>query len=185
MNTSPSGGEDLHVVRRDKPPPRLWQSAGPDPDQENSANLVLGESSRRWSIGWLTFAGSLILVTLAFCAGFSYLLEHRWPGYAGKQLQRDVADTTPLDSSGVVAKPGSEMLNADMLHVTAIALGNPRRASVNGKSVAEGESLTVTTSSGSTTVRVTKISDRIVRFAHDGKIIEAKLVETEAPNAPP
>jgi hypothetical protein len=146
---------------------------------------MLGESSRLSRIGRLTFAGSMLLVILAFSVGFMYLLEHRWPARAGTAAQPEASPAIAHDSAALAAKPGSIPLQADMLHVTAIALGNPRFAIVNGKRVAEGESFVVTTSAGSTGVRVEKIEDGFVRFAHEGELIEAKLWETATPQSPP
>lgn len=175
----------MHIVQREKPLPPLLQSAAPETEQEDSGKVRLGESSRLSGIGRLTFVGSMLLVILAFSIGFMYLLEHRWPARAGTAAQPEASPAIAPDSAALAAKPGSIPLHSDMLHVTAIALGNPRLAIVNGKRVTEGESFVVTTSGGATEVRVEKIEDGFVRFAHDGELIEAKLVETAARKSPP
>jgi predicted RNA-binding protein with EMAP domain len=77
-------------------------------------------------------------------------------------------------------------LNADLLHVTAIALGQSNLAVVNGKRVTEGDSFVVVTSDGPAAVRVAKIEEGVVHFAYGTEKIEAKLLtETVAQKAPP
>lgn len=185
INTPPSGDDDLHIVQREKPPPHLLQSAAPETAEEDPGHVMLGEPSRLSSVSRPTFVGGMLLVILAFSVGFMYLLEHRWPARAGTAPQPDTSSALAPDSVALAAKPGLIPLHPDMLRVTAIALGNPRLAIVNGKRVAEGESLVVATSAGPTGVRVEKIEDGFVRFAHDGELIEAKLVETAARKSPP
>jgi hypothetical protein len=46
---------------------------------------------------------------------------------------------------------------------------------VNGKRLAEGEWLVVTTPLGDASVRVIQIEDGVVRFRHGGETISAKL----------
>jgi hypothetical protein len=62
-----------------------------------------------------------------------------------------------------------------MLHVSSIALGNPHLTIVNGKRLAEGEWLVVTTPLGEASVRIIQIEDGVVRFRHGGETISAKL----------
>jgi FKBP-type peptidyl-prolyl cis-trans isomerase 2 len=62
-----------------------------------------------------------------------------------------------------------------MLHVTSIALGHLHLAVVNGKQLAEGDSLLVATPAGVATMRVTSIEDGVVHFDYNGQLIDAKL----------
>ena len=62
-----------------------------------------------------------------------------------------------------------------MLHVTSIALGTPPLTIVNGKRLAEGDSLVMNTPLGAVTIYVVSIEDGLVRFRHGGETIDATL----------
>jgi hypothetical protein len=66
-----------------------------------------------------------------------------------------------------------------MLHVSSIALGNPRLTIVNGKRLAENDWLVVSTPLGDASVRVIQIEDGVVRFKHGEETIAAKLQAEE------
>jgi hypothetical protein len=66
-------------------------------------------------------------------------------------------------------------VSPDMLHVTSIALGDPRLTIVNGKRLAEGDGLAIATPLGTATVRVELIQDGLVRFRHGGETIDVKM----------
>jgi len=66
-------------------------------------------------------------------------------------------------------------VNPEMLHVSSIALGNPRLTIVNGKRLAEGDWLVLSTYLGAASVRCIQIDDGIVRFRHGGEMLSAKL----------
>jgi hypothetical protein len=55
-------------------------------------------------------------------------------------------------------------ISADVLHVSAISLGHPRLAVINGRSVGEGDYLPVRTTPASVTVKL-----RVLRIA-DGRV---------------
>ena len=66
-------------------------------------------------------------------------------------------------------------VSPEMLHVSSIALGTPRLTIVNGKRLAEGDWLVITTPLGAASLRLTQIEDGFVRFRHGGETISAKL----------
>ena len=63
----------------------------------------------------------------------------------------------------------------DMLYVSAIALGKPNLAIVNGRELSEGDWLAVRTQLGNASIQLTQIEDGMVRFRHGGETITAKL----------
>jgi hypothetical protein len=185
MTGSPSGEEEMRLVQRDKTLPRLLHTAATEhhtPDvpisTESSLPTVRG--------GRLTFVASVILVTLAFSIGFSYLLEKRW-------LHSAVAPARPSPAAGSSAAPSiaevpeaeTVALNPDMFHVTGIAMGDSRLALINGKRLAEGESLVVATSAGAVSVRVAKIDDGIVHLVCGRQKIDARLTGIGTSKIPP
>ncbi len=186
MSDPPPGDEQMRLVQRDKSLPRLLHTAAVENEQtgEDSANQFRPEETAR---GRLSFVGSLVLVTLAFSVGFSYLWEKGYLRRAAPTetpVVRGAALEAPVSAS-TSATPALFPLNADMLHVTAIALGQSRLAIVNDQRVAEGESLEVNTSAGVATVRVDKIEDGMVRFAYGNDSIEVKLNPAGAQKPPP
>jgi hypothetical protein len=68
-------------------------------------------------------------------------------------------------------------ISADVLHVTAISLGHPRLATINGRNVAEGEYLTIHTPTANVavTLRVLKISDGRIDLSNGPQLIIARL----------
>jgi len=65
----------------------------------------------------------------------------------------------------------------ELLRVTAIALGHPRLAVINGKELAEGDTLTVQDRRGGVTVtlRVVKIADGAIELANGSHIVTTRL----------
>jgi hypothetical protein len=59
--------------------------------------------------------------------------------------------------------------------VSAIVLGSPSLAVVNGKSLSEGDWLEVRTPAGVAALHVIKIEDGLVRFAYGGHTIDARF----------
>jgi hypothetical protein len=68
-------------------------------------------------------------------------------------------------------------LNSDQIQVTAIALGHPRLAVINGKQVAEGDTVTVHTPTRSLalTLKVLEISDRAVKLSDGTQVMTVHL----------
>ena len=67
--------------------------------------------------------------------------------------------------------PVAKISTAD-IHVTAISLGQPRLAIVNGKPLAEGDEVV----SAATRLRIEKISDGEVELSSGGQIVQARLL---------
>lgn len=75
-------------------------------------------------------------------------------------------------------------ISPDQLHVTSIALGNPRLTIVNGKRLAEEDWLIVKTPNGDASVRVVSIQDGHVQFQHGKSTLDARL-QMPPPGQPP
>jgi hypothetical protein len=165
------------MVQREKPLPRLFESATPE-EQGTAVPVVSTDSTPRPpSSGRFTFVASLLLIALAFSIGLSYFFEKRWSD-AAAGINSNGATATAFEG---VAVP----LGPDAFHVSAISLGGQRLAIVNGKGVSEGDSLVVATSSGPVTARITKIEDGVVHFEAGDAKIEAKVNSTLTPKGSP
>jgi hypothetical protein len=184
MNSSPSGGEDLHMVQREEPLPRLSESETPT-ESSPAPPSVSDAGDEVPARGRFTFIASLLLIAFAFSLGLSYFFEKRWlnpstPTRAGGSAE------TALVEPGVNTSAGAPVaLGPDAFHVSAISLGAQPRAVVNGKAVSEGDSFVVVTTSGPVTARVTQIEGGIVHFLAGDEKIDVKLNPAFAQEAAP
>jgi hypothetical protein len=175
MNSSPSEDEDLHRVQRDEPLPRFVESATP-PEQDGKKASESNPPAP--SSGRFTFVASLLLIALAFSIGLSYFFQPRSSNRSGRVPSNGAAETNLIESSAAVP------LGPETFHVSAISLSGQPFAVVNGKSVSEGDSLVVATSSGPVTARVTKIEEGVVHFEAAGRSIDATSEAVAQKTAP-
>lgn len=136
--------------------------------------------------GLFTGNGRAIFVGLAAAAlvifGAGWIFERR------QSLKPDevaVPKVVPVVTQSVLGPPSSNAtprpvvvhINADVLRVSAIVLGHPRLAVINGHSVAEGDRfvLHTPTRSVAVTMRVLKISDGQIQLSDGTQIITARL----------
>ena len=68
-------------------------------------------------------------------------------------------------------------ISPKLLRVTAIALGHPRLAVINGQELTEGDSLTVQAPDAAVavTLRVLKIRDGLIELANGSQIVTVRL----------
>ena len=78
-------------------------------------------------------------------------------------------------------------ISADVIHVTAISLGHPRLAIINGQQVTEGDQITVHTPAASVavTLRVLKIVDGRIDLSDGTQVMTARLDIPSAPHHKP
>lgn len=165
--TSPKDPE-LRLAPNEKPRPRLLSSAA-----SSAGPLASPEPARpRRRSFFLTL--SLVVVaaaiTGAIAAGADYLfgpeLSATSPPISVLKPLRRALPTPP--------NPPLEVPET-ALHVTAIMLGTPPLAIVNGKQLSEGAWLEVRMDAGVAALHVIKIEDGLVRFAYLGRTIDARF----------
>ena len=174
----------------------LLPSRGPEPRLLSTAARVLprplGEiedkkgRSKLQRESFFTGNGRAIFVGIgvgsALLGGGGWLFErhhHLKPDELHVPKIIAVATGSLADSpeSAATARSVAVQVHPELLHVTAIVLGHPRLAVINGHSVAEGESLTLhaPNMSMAVTLRVVKISDGYIELTHGGQTIVARL----------
>ena len=81
--------------------------------------------------------------------------------------------------------PMTVQMSAELLRVTAIALGHPRLATINRRAVGEGDLLTIHTPTRNVAVslRVLKINDGRIDLSDGMQVITARLSVPVAPTA--
>jgi hypothetical protein len=79
--------------------------------------------------------------------------------------------------------PIAIQLSADMVRVSAIALGHPRLAVINGKTVAEGDNITLQAPKAAValTLRVVKIGDGSIDLSDGERMFSAQLTIPSPP----
>jgi hypothetical protein len=180
----------MQLVPNQMPPERLLSSmeaqentstdaASDSPFVLKGAGMMSGNG--RWIYIGLLFGAMLISVV--------GIIFGRHPQREGDRFRFPIfikARTHSLaDSPGSTATPAPIMvqLSAEMVRVSAIALGHPRLAVINGKTVAEGDSVTLQAPNASValTLRVVKIGDGSIDLSDGKKMFSARLTIPSPP----
>jgi hypothetical protein len=180
----------MQLVPNQMPPERLLSSmeaqentstdaASDSPFVLKGAGMMSGNG--RWIYIGLLFGAMLISVV--------GIIFGRHPQREGDRFRFPIfikARTHSLaDSPGSTATPAPIMvqLSAEMVRVSAIALGLPRLAVINGKTVAEGDSVTLQAPNASVALilRVVKIGDGSIDLSDGKKMFSARLTIPSPP----
>lgn len=170
----------MHLVQKQTPPPRLIHSLEPEPGEPETAGnesqfalrgagLLSGNS--RWI--FIGIAGGAVAISLA-----GYLFSHRSPDSPPRKLLSVITHTVSSSpNSTATPEPVVVQIPPDAIRVTAISLGHPRLAVLNGTSVAEGDSVQVRTPGSGVVVklRVASIADGRVDLRNGKQLICARL----------
>jgi hypothetical protein len=115
---------------------------------------------------------ALSLAALLFSAIGVYSRRRPAPHPPAKQERNFVAAPTPRISP---PEPIAVRISANLIHVSATSMGDPRLAIINGQLVGEGEQITVHTPAASTAVslRVLKIGQ--ILLSDGTQVITARL----------
>jgi hypothetical protein len=180
MSNPPPDDEGL-PVRRDesKREPPLLYSAVSRPER-GASDEPLASRSPLSSISVFSFVGGFLLLLLAILAIWIYFSEQEPPRpepLAGRDTQRKraLSGTPPVTPASPAAGEAFVQVTPDMFRVTSIALGDTPLAIINGKRVAEGESVQVTVGGRGILFQVAKIEDGVVHLAHGQQVIDAHL----------
>lgn len=180
---------DMKVLPDVGPRPRLLNTAAviPLPSAERASAgekaRLLGKRILRLSLR-ISVAGVLALIV-------AYWMTHRGLVHEETTAFRKVVSvgTHKLSSADESAAPPGAIvvqLNANVIQVTSIALGHPRLAVINGKQVAEGDTVTIHTPSRFVTVtlRVIEIADRRVTLSDGNQLMIAHLTMAKPQPSP-
>jgi len=181
----------MQLVPDNMPRPRLISSIDPDetvsgaasgsvsPSKETPAPAPAG--NRRWLyIGIFVGAAALSIFALTFAQ------------HAGNQgnrfdfptfIKARTRDLTAAPASAASPAPIVIELSNDMVRVSAISLGHPRLAIINGKPVTEGDAVTLQApkSSIGVTLRIVRIGDGSIDLSDGRKMFSARLTIPSPP----
>ena len=181
----------MQLVPNQIPPERLItsmeaQERTPVVEVSDSPFVLKGAGMMSGNSRWI-FIGSMIGAILLSVGGI--IFTH----YRDKDSERLHFPTFIKARTNNVAALGSNepapaiviRLSADMVRVSAIALGHPRLAVINGKTVTEGDSvaLQAPNSAVALILRVVKIGDGSIELS-DGKQIFSAQLTIPTPSKP-
>ena len=133
--------EGLHLVQRSEPRSKIIYSDSIEADEPQASSEVVDDEAS---------TGRRLVLLLAICLGFAifaagiiYWVQARNFPVVVAISPPDGRDKDPLGKQGALIP-----VSPDLLHVTSIALGNPRLTIVNGKRLAEEDWLVVKTPVG-------------------------------------
>ena len=174
----------MQVIPNIKPTPRLLDTAAVEVRSSGAAVDSKHRLKRAGSFGGngrAIFIGLLLGALVVTAAG--YFSQHRDSAeHHLASVRRFFAVRT---STVFVEKPDPGKagpirveIHPSMLRVTAIALGHPRLAIINGKEVTEGDSLTLNSPDGSVsvTLRIVNIVEGRIELTDGTKVMTAPFV---------
>jgi hypothetical protein len=177
----------MQMVPQGQPSPRLLNTVVPD---SHAPSAPAAASTRRFTrlkealvpaIGIAIFVGVTVGCFVMAGARWFHAREiraeqaHRGTAAAGSPA---IAPT----NHAAVGIPGSEQISRDDIRVTAIVLGQPRLAVINGQQAGEGDVVNVRRSArDQVKLRVTKISDGGVELTDGTQTIAAPLAQPSQP----
>ena len=174
----------MHLVPNQVSPERLLTSmeaqeststetASDSPFVLKGAGMMSGNG--RWIYIGLLF-GAMLISTFGLIFGRHAQREgdrFRFPTFI-KARTHSLAETP---GSAATPVPIVIQLSADMVRVSAIALGHPRLAVINGKTVTEGDSVILQAPNASVALilRIDKIGDGSIDLSDGKKMFSARL----------
>jgi hypothetical protein len=178
-------GEDIamRLIWKSSPSPRLLNTVASEIAGKKAEPPAGKFSLKRASL--FSGNGRAIFVGIVVGAAIFAILGVTYTRHQSHKRQREAgaragAITTPnrADASGP-----SALILTNQIQVSAISLGEPRLAIVNGKQVTEGESITITTPDQLTTLRlrIVRIADGRVDLSDGTQVITARLETSRGP----
>ena len=175
------------------PEPRLLSSLDaeetvPLEDRSHSPlvekDVGVSSGKRRWI--YAAIVGAMAFSIIAFIFGRSAGVVGEQPGFR-KFIKARTHSLATSPHSAETPAPVVVQLSADVLRVSAIALGHPRLAIVNGRPVSEGDTIVVHTPIRSVafTLRVVKISDGRIDLSDGSNVFCARLALAPPTQATP
>ena len=167
----------MRLISQKTAAPRLLSTVVPElrvrPPERVSMRSRLKSVSLFSGNGRAIFVG-IILGAVLLCT-ISVLYVRRQAALQNAEEERHLLAV----SSHSISPPEPIVINisADLIHVSAISLGHPRLAIINGRLVGEGEQITIHTPTASVAVslRILKISDGSIELSDGTQVIKARL----------
>jgi uncharacterized protein HemX len=167
----------MRLISQVTPTPRLLSTVVPDvrekPAERVSVRSRLKGVSFFTGNGRAIFLGLVVGAALICAVGFLYKRQQIARQHTEAERTMVAVSTKSISHP----EPIVIQISADLIHVTAISLGHPRLATINGRTIAEGDYVTVhpPTANVAVTLRVLKISDGRIELSNGPQLITARL----------
>jgi hypothetical protein len=160
----------MRIMWKSSPSPRLLNTVASDVAR-NKAENPTGKFSLK-SASLFSGNGRAIFVGILVGAAILSILGITYTRHQAHKRQRE-AGAAAITTANLTSQ----------IHVSAISLGQPRLAIVNGKQVTEGESITISTPDQLTTarLRIVKIADGRIELSDGTQVITAHLETSRGP----
>jgi hypothetical protein len=173
----------MRIIWKSSPSPRLLNTVASDV-AGNKAEPPTGKFSLK-SASLFSGNGRAIFVGIVVGVAIFAILGVTYTRHQSQKRQRE-ADKQggPIALSNRTGASGpSALILTNQIQVSAISLGEPRLAIVNGKQVTEGESISVTIPDPLTTVRlrIVRIADGRIELSDGTQVITARLETSRGP----
>ena len=176
----------MRVLSTTTPAPRLLNTVAPELRERGASTERSGLRARLKGAALFSGNGRAIFVGLflgavAFSAIGLLYERHQAAKHSEEAKRRLMMVTTSSVSSSpkteVTPAPMMVQISLDLIHVTAISLGHPRLAVINGQQVTEGDRITLHTPSASVAVslRIVKIADGSIDLSDGSHVITVRL----------
>ncbi|HYJ05602.1 MAG TPA: hypothetical protein VEX43_10740 [Chthoniobacterales bacterium] len=164
----------MRIIWKSSPSPRLLNTVASDIAGKKAEPPTGKFSLKRASL--FSGNGRAIFVGIVVGAAIFAILGVTYTRHQSQKRQREAGARAEASSA-------SALILTNQIQVSAISLGEPRLAIVNGKQVTEGESITITTPDQLTTVRlqVVKIADGRIDLSDGTQVITVRLETSRGP----
>jgi hypothetical protein len=175
----------MRLLSQKLPAPRLLTTVVPDlrekPPERVSMRSRLKSVSLFSGNGRAIFLGLIAGAVLICTVGVLYKRNQAARRHAEEERPLMAVSTHSISPP----EPIVVKISADVIHVSAISLGHPRLAIINGQLLGEGERITIHTPSGSValSLQVVRIADGQIELSDGTQVIKARL-EVPAPPRP-
>lgn len=161
----------MRLISKSSPSPRLLNTVASDVAGKK-ADRPTGKFSLK-SASLFSGNGRAIFVGIVLGAAILAILGVTYTRHQSRKHQREKG------ARAAVLGP-SALILTNQIQVSAISLGEPRLAIVNGRQVTEGESITISNPDRLTTVKlqVVRIADGQIDLSDGTHVVSARLAET-------
>lgn len=175
----------MRLIWKSSPSPRLLNTVVPDVAGKKAeiptGRFALKSASLFSGNGRAIFVGIVVGAAILSILGLTYT-RHQSQKRQREAGARAAAVAVPNISAAESPAPPASTLTSQ-IHITAISLGEPRLAIVNGKQVTEGESVTISIPGQLTTAKlqIVKIADGRIDLSDGTQVITARLETSRDP----
>jgi hypothetical protein len=184
----------MRVISQKMPPPRLLSTVVPELRERQQERVSMRSRLKGASLfsgnGRAIFLGLILGAALISALGILYSRHEAAQRHEEARRKLLAVSTRSISSPShpeATPAPIVVTISADVVHVSAISLGHPRLAIINGQLVGEGDRVTVHMPAASIalTLRVLKISDGRIDLSDGTQVITARLELQSAPHPKP